>query len=201
MSPGPGPQYRQGPQMYAAPEQQAPAPAPSNDGPGFFEGLFRPTAMTQAFSGLNGKGGLLGKTGGGILGGLMGGYQVLDSIFGEGGFADNGLDADTDSYMQGAQGLLGLGGVAMANPYMAAGAAAIGLGRRGEDYWEDSDYSEYTAGSAWERSKNRVSEADGFLGTSGALLKSGGDLLRGGAMNLAGGVAGVASDIGNFFFD
>ena len=228
MSPGPGPQYRQGPQMYAAPEQQAPAPAPSNDGPGFFEGLFRPIAMMQAFSGLNGKGGMLGKTGlGPVVGGLMGGYQLYDSIAGDGGFAERGFGADGDSYAQGAQGLLGLGGVAMANPYLAAGAATIGLGRRGESALEKTPVEGLSFGNAWDRtfgldedgtSRTREWASAGadvmpdWMGGVGDVVGGGvgglaggvasvGDVALGGLMNLGGGICGVASDIGNFLFD
>ncbi len=192
----PGPQYRQGPQMYAAPEQQAPDQGPRGVPGPLQKNIFGPLGIAQGLSGLNGNGGLLGKAAP-LLAGPLGILNLVQSMTRE----DAG---SADSYAQGAQGLLGIGAAgagllgAAAAPYLAAGAAGIGLCRRGESAVEGTMFEGISAGSAWERSKKRMSESDGVMSTIGNGLLSGGDLLLGGATNLVGGALGTLKDVGSF---
>jgi len=116
-----------------------------------------PTAATPGF---------MGRYGGGALSLLGGLFNAEEAWSADDGFAANGFDMSGDRYAQAAQAGAGIwSGAATlfgaSNPYAAAAAAGIGLGRRGQGQMEEWGLDEFSAGGIWDNAMG--ADGDGIL--------------------------------------
>ena len=159
-------------------------------------------------------GGFLGPVAGPIMSGI-GGVMNLAGAYGrEDGWKNNGImGASAGANMQGLGGGLGVlasgaglaatfgsgalaAGGAVAAPYLAAGAAAIGLGARGDSFLKDNNMESLAISNIWDSVRGN-DDGQGWIGDSadyGRDLFGGGDGVMG---TIGAGLGGTVGAIGS----